>query len=58
VGEERLNEVVDRLASHNQQHDTAGALQLGAELLDRVSTDNGLAWIESVNLAFPQRKSY
>lgn len=53
VGEERLNEVVDRLASHNQQHDTARALQLGAEFLDGVSTDNGLAWFKSVNLVFP-----
>lgn len=43
VGQERLNELVDGLSSHNQEHDTAGTLQLSAELLNGVSTDNGLA---------------
>lgn len=42
VGQERLNELVDGLSSHNQEHDTTGTLQLGAELLNGVSTDNVL----------------
>ena len=47
-GQQRLNEVINGLASHHQEHDTAGALELGAELLDGVSTDDGLAW-ESIS---------
>lgn len=38
-----LNEVIDGLAGHNEEHDAAGALELGTELLDGVSTNNGLA---------------
>lgn len=40
VRQKGLDELVDGLASHDQEHDTAGALELGAELLDGVSTDN------------------
>lgn len=43
-GQEGLNEVVDGLAGHDEEHDTARALQLGAELLDGVGANNGLAW--------------
>jgi len=35
-----LNEVVNSWASHDQEHDAAGPLELGDKLLDRVSTDN------------------
>lgn len=38
-----LDEVIDGLAGHDEEHDTTGALELGAELLDRVSTNDGLA---------------
>lgn len=41
--EEELDEVVDRLASHNEHHHAAGLLELGDKLLNGVSTDNGLA---------------
>lgn len=41
--QEGLDELVDRLASHDQEHDTTGTLELGAELLDGVSTNDGLA---------------
>jgi hypothetical protein len=43
-GEERLDEVIDGLAGHDEEHNATGALELGAELLDGVSTDNGLAY--------------
>ena len=42
-GEEGLDEVIDGLAGHDEEHDATGALELGAELLDGVGTDNGLA---------------
>ena len=42
-GEEGLDEVIDGLAGHDEEHDTTRTLELGAELLDGVSTDNGLA---------------
>lgn len=38
-----LDEVINGFASHDEEHDTAGALELGAELLDGVSTNDGLA---------------
>jgi hypothetical protein len=41
--EEELNEVVDRLASHDEHHHATGLLELGNKLLDGVSTDDGLA---------------
>lgn len=44
VRQERLDELVDGLAGHDQEHDTAGTLELGAELLDGVGTNDGLAW--------------
>lgn len=44
VGKDGLDEVVDWLTSHDEQHDTTGLLQLGAELRDGVRTDNRLAW--------------
>lgn len=40
VGEESLDEVIDGLAGHDEEHDAAGGLELGAELLDGVSTDD------------------
>jgi hypothetical protein len=40
VGEESLDEVIDGLAGHDEEHDAAGRLKLGAELLDGVSTDD------------------
>lgn len=43
-GEERLDEVIDGLAGHDEEHNATGALELGAELLNGVSTDNGLAY--------------
>jgi hypothetical protein len=43
VWEELLNEVVNSRACHDQQHDLSGGLELLAELLDGVSSDNGLA---------------
>ena len=42
-GEERLNEVIDGLTSHDQEHNTTRTLELGDELLDGVSTNDGLA---------------
>jgi hypothetical protein len=42
-GEEGLDEVIDGLAGHDEEHDTTRTLELGAELLDGVSTDDGLA---------------
>lgn len=39
-----LDEVIDGLAGHDEEHDTTGALELGAELLDGVSTNDGLAY--------------
>ena len=41
--QEELNEVVDGLAGHDEHHHTAGLLELGAELLDGVSTNDRLA---------------
>jgi len=43
VRQESLDELVNGLTSHDQEHDTAGALELGAELLNGVSTNDGLA---------------
>ena len=43
VGQEGLDELVDGLASHDEQHDTTRTLKLGAELLNGVSTHDGLA---------------
>lgn len=43
VRQESLDELVNGLTSHDQKHDTAGALELGAELLNGVSTNDGLA---------------
>lgn len=40
VGEKSLNEIIDWLAGHDEKHDLAGALELSAELLDGVSTDD------------------
>lgn len=45
VGEEELDEVVDGLASLDQKHHSSWLLQLGRELLDRVGTNDGLAWL-------------
>lgn len=42
-GEQALNEVVDRLAGHDQQHDTTGLLQLRAEFLHRVGSHDRLS---------------
>jgi hypothetical protein len=54
VGEEEVNEVVDGLAGLDEEDDTAGLLELGAELLDRVSTNDlsalGLVLKEVVDL--------
>jgi hypothetical protein len=41
--QEGLNEVIDGLSGHDEEHDATGTLELGAELLDGVSTDDGLA---------------
>lgn len=41
---ELLDEVVDGRAGLNEEDNLAGALELLAELLDRVGTDDGLAW--------------
>lgn len=53
-GKESLNPVVNGLAGLDEEHDTAGALQLGDELLDRVGSDDrlalGLVVEESVDL--------
>ena len=43
VRQKRLNELVDGLAGHDEEHDTTRTLELGAELLNGVSTHNGLA---------------
>lgn len=43
VRQESLDELVNGLTSHDQEHDTAGALEFGAELLNGVSTNDGLA---------------
>lgn len=41
--DQELNEVVDRLASHDEHHHASGLLELLDELLDGVCADNGLA---------------
>ena len=41
--QEELNEVVNGLSGHDEHHHAAGLLELGAELLDGVSTNDGLA---------------
>jgi hypothetical protein len=38
--QEGLDEVIDGLASHDEKHDAAGTLEVLAELLDGVSTNN------------------
>ena len=45
-GQERLDEVIDGLAGHDEEHNATGALELRAELLDGVSTDDWLAYGE------------
>lgn len=42
-GQELLDPVVDGLAGLDEEHDAAGALELGDKLLDGVGADNGLA---------------
>lgn len=42
-GQKLLNPVVDSFAGLDKEHDTAGALELGDELLIGVGSDNGLA---------------
>jgi len=42
-GEEGLDEVINGLAGHDEEHNATGTLKLGAELLDGVGTDDGLA---------------
>jgi hypothetical protein len=42
-GQEGLDVVVDGLAGLDEEHDAAGALELGDELLDGVGTNDGLA---------------
>jgi hypothetical protein len=53
--DEELNEVVNGLSGHDEHHHAAGLLELGAELLDGVSTNDGLALglvvQEAVNLS-------
>ena len=41
--EESLNEVVDWLSGHNQEHHSAGSLELGDEVLDIFGTNDRLA---------------
>jgi hypothetical protein len=43
VLEEELNEVIDRLAGHDEKHHAAGSLKLGDELLDAVCANNALS---------------
>lgn len=45
VWEESLNEVIDWLSGHDEEHDAAWSLELSTELLDGVSTLNGLSYI-------------
>lgn len=49
VGEELSNEVVDGLAGLDKKDDTAGALELGAELLNRVGANDVGAYKRSVD---------
>lgn len=42
-GQEGLDEIVNRLAGHDQEHDTARCLELGDELLEGVGTFNRLS---------------
>lgn len=44
VWEDGLNEVIDGLTGHDKEHNATRLLQLGAEFLDGVSTDDGLAY--------------
>jgi hypothetical protein len=44
VGKEGLDEVVDWLTSHDKKHNTAGFLELRAELFERVGTLNRLSY--------------
>jgi hypothetical protein len=43
VLEEELNEVVDGLAGHDEEHHAAGSLELGDKLLDAVCANNALS---------------
>ena len=43
VLEEELNEVIDGLAGHDEEHHAAGSLELGDELLDAVCANDALA---------------
>jgi hypothetical protein len=43
VRQELLDEVIHSRTSHDEQHHTTRTLELGTELLDGVSTDDGLA---------------
>jgi hypothetical protein len=45
VWKDGLDEVIDGLTGHDKEHNATGLLQLGAELLDGVSTDDGLACV-------------
>lgn len=46
-----LDERVDSRASLDEKDDFAGRLELGAELFDRVSADDGLAWRTQANVS-------
>lgn len=43
LGDEGLDEVVDGLSGHDEQHHAAWLLELGDKLLDAVGTDDALA---------------
>ena len=43
VLKEELNEVIDGLAGHDEEHHAAGSLELGDELLDAVCANNALS---------------
>lgn len=48
VGQQLLDEIVHGRTGHDEQHDTSRSLELHAELLDGVSTDDGFALQVSV----------
>jgi hypothetical protein len=45
VWKDGLDEVIDGLTGHDKEHNATGLLQLGAEFLDGVSTNNRLACV-------------
>jgi hypothetical protein len=45
VWKDGLDEVIDGLTGHDKEHNATRLLQLGAELFDGVSTDDGLACV-------------